>query len=55
MRGSFGAGDGMGFILVVEVISEDAGVLAPQVLGNDCNVHLLGEVLQDLTFLRASD
>jgi hypothetical protein len=45
--------DGEAFILILEIIREDTRVLAAQVLGDDCDVHLLGQVLQNFVLFRA--
>lgn len=46
--------DGEGFFLILEVIRVDACVFAAQVLRDDCDVHFLGQVLQDFVLFGAS-
>ena len=43
------------FVLVVEIVVEGARVLAAEVLGDDSNIHLLGEEFEDLIFFRADN
>ena len=47
--------DGGDFVLVVEIVVEGARVLAAEVLGDDCNIHLLGQEFEDLIFFRADN
>lgn len=54
MRVSLVAADGEAFLLILEIVRVDARVLAAQVLRDDCDVHLLGQVLQDFGLFRAS-
>lgn len=46
--------DGEAFLFIFEIIREDARVLAAQILWDDCDIHLFGQVLQDFVLFGAS-